>query len=216
MGTIIFDLDGTLIDSAPDIHATLNRALGPLGVPELSLERVRGFIGRGAPVLVRRACDALDVPPDARDEVLERFLARYENAVELTQPYDQAFEALDAVRARGHRLGLCTNKPIAATQYVLEHFDLARRLDAVIGGDSLAVKKPDPAPLRMAMSALGAEHCLYVGDSETDCETAENAGMPFALFTRGYRKTAPEGLPNRAAFDDWSDFPAIAETIISE
>ncbi len=216
MGTIIFDLDGTLIDSAPDIHAVLNAALAPLGVAALSLERVRAFIGRGAPTLVRRACDALDVPEAERQGVLDRFLARYATAVDLTRPYPHAIGALDTLRAAGHKLGLCTNKPIDATRFVLDHFDLAERMDVVIGGDSLPVRKPDPATLRAVMDGMNTRRCLYVGDSETDCETARAAEMPFALFTEGYRTTPTEDLTHRAAFADWSRFPALAQGILAE
>lgn len=216
MGTIIFDLDGTLIDSAPDIHAVLNVALAPLDVAPLALGRVRDFIGRGAPTLVRRACDALEVPQAERQGVLDRFLARYATAVDLTRPYPHAVGALDTLRAAGHRLGLCTNKPIDATRFVLDHFDLAGRMDMVIGGDSLPMRKPDPATLRAVMDGMNARSCLYVGDSETDCETALAAEMPFALFTEGYRTTAIGDLPHRAAFADWSRFPDLALGILSE
>ena len=118
--------------------------------------------------------------------------------------------ALDRLAAGGHRLGLCTNKPEAATRMILDAFDLTARLQAVVCGDTLPVKKPDPAPLRLAFRELEAESGLYVGDSEVDAETAERAVRPFALFTGGYRKTPVEAIRHDRNFADFAELPAIA------
>jgi phosphoglycolate phosphatase len=117
--------------------------------------------------------------------------------------------ALDALRAAGHRLGICTNKPEEPTLLVLELLGLARYFDVVVGGDTLAQKKPDPAPLAHAFAALGDGARLYVGDSEVDAETAQRAGVRFALYTEGYRKMPVETLAHDWRFADFTDLPGI-------
>lgn len=207
---MIFDLDGTLIDSAPDIHAAGNAVLAAEGLPPVTLVQARGFIGAGAPTFVARlvAAQAGTLPEAARADLhtrmLARFMERYETAVTLTRLYPGAVEALDALRTAGLRLGLCTNKPEGPTRAVLRHFGLTEHFDAVVGGDTLPQRKPDPAPLRRAMADLGVARCLYVGDSEIDAETAAAAGQVFALFTEGYRKTPVSELAHSFAFSDYS------------
>lgn len=215
MASIVFDLDGTLIDSAPDIHAVTNACLADEGLPALSLPVVRGFIGNGVSVLLARALAALGRAEDAalHARLLAAFEPRYEAAQGLTVLYPGVLEALDALLDQGHALGLCTNKPLGATRAALAHFGLDTRLAAVIGGDSLPQRKPDPAPLNAAFAALpdalptGAQ--LYVGDSETDAETARRAGIRFLLFTEGYRKTPVEELPQAGRFDAFAALPAL-------
>ena len=209
MRVAIFDLDGTLVDSAPDIHAAANGVLAEEGLPPLSPEETRRFIGAGAPVFVERMAAArLPAPDPARSaRMLARFLAAYEGSVALTRPYPGAVAALEALRDAGWTLGLCTNKPEGPTRAVLAHFDMARFFAAVAGGDTLPVRKPDPAPLRHVAAALGAARPIYVGDSETDAATAQAAAVPFALYTRGYRVTPAAALPHAFAFDDWAHLP---------
>ncbi len=204
---LVFDLDGTLVDSAPDICAVANVVLAAEGVAPLSLPEARGFVGSGADMFVRRMRAARGLPDADHDRLLASFLAGYEGAVARSALYPGAVDALALLAARGHPLGLCTNKPIGPARTVLAHFGLAARFGAVIGGDSLPVRKPDPAPLRAVLEALGARGGLYVGDSEVDAETAERAGVPFLLFTEGYRKAPVHALPHAAAF---SHFDALA------
>jgi len=206
---VVFDLDGTLIDSAPDIRQIANEVLAAEDRPPVSLAETKGFIGSGAPKFVERMRAARDLPDAAQDRMLERFVTLYDDAVGLTRPYPGAVAALEALAAAGHRLGLCTNKPLAATQAVLDHLDLARHFEIVLGGNSLPQRKPDPAPLHAAFAALGTGHRIYVGDSEVDAETARRAGVAFLLFTEGYRKSPAEALPHQAAFDDFARLPAL-------
>lgn len=207
---IIFDLDGTLIDSVPDIHAAVNRVFTARGAAGFTRPEVQGFVGRGAPNLIARACAARGLPVTGHEAILAEFLRVYEAAHELTQLYPGVLPALEALRGAGFRLGLCTNKPLAPTRAVLAHFGLAPFFGAVIGGDSLAVKKPDPAPLLATLDALGGGEAIFVGDSEVDAETAERAGLPFLLFTEGYRKGPVDTLPHRAAFEDFAALPGLA------
>lgn len=211
MTAVIFDLDGTLIDSAPDIHAAANRVLAAEGFAPLDLPQVRSFIGKGVPHLVARLLEASGEAPDGPRHALmvARFSASYESAVGLTRPYPGVVAALDALAAKGLRLGLCTNKPAAPARAVLRHLGLDRHFAVLIGGDSLAQRKPDPAPLRAALAALGGGAAVYVGDSEVDAATAAACALPFALFTEGYRQTPVADLPHAAAFADFSALPEI-------
>ncbi|QYK40702.1 MAG: phosphoglycolate phosphatase [Paracoccaceae bacterium] len=215
MISVIFDLDGTLIDSAPDIHAASNRVLAEQGFPPLTLPQVRSFIGKGVPHLVERLLDASgDDPAGPRfAAMVASFTAGYEDAVGLTRPYPGVVAALDRLAATGCALGICTNKPHAPTLAVLRHLDLLDRFGVVIGGDSLPRRKPDPAPLRAAAQALGRDRVIYVGDSEVDAETAANAAMPFLIYTEGYRQAPLAALPHDAAFADWGALPALVERL---
>lgn len=210
-GAVVFDLDGTLIDSAPDIHAATNALLAEDGIAPLDLATVKGFIGRGVPDLVARVLETIGEDPEGprHAEYVRRFEARYGAAVGLTRAYPGAVEALEVLSAAGHRLGICTNKPLGPTRAVLDHLGLTRFFGAVLGGDSLPLRKPDPAPLLATCAALGAEPLLYVGDSETDAETARNAGIAFALFTEGYRRSPVEALPRTADFSSFEALPGI-------
>ena len=212
---VVFDLDGTLIDSAPDIHACVNAVLRLRGVRPLTLDQVRGFVGGGVDLLWRRIIGATGLPIEAHRDLLASFMTRYHDATGLTRLYPNVIEALGTLADRGYPLGLCTNKPLAPTHAVLEHFGIAPLFSVVIGGDSLPQRKPDPAPLRAAFAALGANpetpRGIYVGDSEFDEECARNAGIPFLLFTKGYRKPPVEQLQFLSSFDDFTRLPLLVE-----
>lgn len=208
MSAIVFDLDGTLIDSLPDIHAALNKVLAAEGVAEVSLDEARGFIGHGIPNLVAQARHARALPIERQAEMVEAMLGHYmAHPADLTRPYPGVVAALTSLQARGYILGLCTNKALKPTLEILDRLALRPFFAEVIGGDSLPQKKPDPAPLHACFAACGAP-LLYVGDSEVDAETAARAGLPFALYTQGYRKAAVEDLPHVLAFADYADLLA--------
>lgn len=210
-GAIVFDLDGTLVDSAPDIRAALNRVLAAEGAAPVSLAETVSFVGHGIPQLVRQAREARGLGPDRQDAMTAAMLAIYlAEPAALTRPYAGAVACLERLCALGHPLGLCTNKALAPTHAILDALDLGRFFGVIIGGDSLAQKKPDPAPLHAAFAALGAP-LLYVGDSEIDAATAEAAGVAFALFTEGYRKTPVAGLRHGFAFDRYDALVAYVE-----
>ncbi len=216
MARIVFDLDGTLIDSLPDIHAIANAVLAEEGAKPLSLAEARGFVGNGAAVFVARMRGARGLAEADQDRLHSAFVSRYDRAVGRTHPYPGAMAALEHLADAGHRLGLCTNKPIAPTRSVLGHLALDWFFDHVLGGDSLPVKKPDPTPLQAVFSALGEGPMIYVGDSEVDAETADRAGVPFLLFTEGYRKTPVADLPHAAAFDEFDALPGIVAALLDQ
>lgn len=214
---VVFDLDGTLIDSAPDIHAAANTVLERRDIAPFTLAEARGFVGHGAAVFVERCLSVRGLAGDAalKAQVLEEFLALYEGAVHLTRPYPGVVACLDALVAEGLDLAICTNKPEGPTAAVLAHLGLDRHFDVVVGGDTLAVRKPEPAPLREVIARVEAAKAVFVGDSEVDAETAARAKVPFALYTEGYRRTPAEELPHDARFDAFDDLPAIVRRLLA-
>ena len=213
MNGVVFDLDGTLIDSAPDICAAVNKMLAGEGIASLELATVTSFIGNGMPKLVERVIRHVDLPLTRQQDLTAATLAIYnQNPSDLTLPYNGVMACLDLLTSEGYHLGICTNKPFAITQNVLRELKMSPYFHTVVGADTLPVKKPDPAPLHHCTKVMGANKTLYVGDSETDYQTATNARMPFALFTGGYRK---EGLPyfkGAAVFDTFQELPKIIRT----
>ena len=216
---IIFDLDGTLIDSAPDIHACVNAVLRQHQVPPLPLPRVRSFIGGGVELLWSRIIAACQIDPVHRPTLIAGFMARYHDATALTRVFPGVVEALGALADAGHPLGICTNKPLVPTRHVLEHFGLAHLLPVVIGGDSLPQRKPDPAPLRLAFQQFGCDPAaprgLFVGDSEFDAHCAAAVPVPLLLYSGGYRMTAIEDLPHQAVFDRFDQLPDLVGAAIA-
>lgn len=215
---VIFDLDGTLVDSVPDIHAAVAAFLAERGHAPLDLATVTGFVGNGVPKLLERVLRTVGERHDAVAVAAAepRFLAIYGAAPSaLSSLFPGVAEALAALAAAGFRLGVCTNKPAEPTHQVLADFGIISRFAAVVGGDSLPQRKPDPAPLRRVADLLGVEMAAvtYVGDSEVDAATAAAAGVPFLLFTEGYRKTPAEKLPHLARFDDFARLPGLLRNL---
>lgn len=214
---VIFDLDGTLIDSAPDIHAAANSLMDRHGLVPFPPEETRSFIGSGVPHFITCCLRARGEAGNAalRAQMIAEFIDLYETAVTLTRVYPGAAETLTALSSGPYALGLCTNKPVIPARAVLAHLGLDAHFPVVIGGDSLTTRKPDPAPLQAAVAGLGARDAIFVGDSEVDAETAARAGLPFALYTEGYRKGAVADLPHARAFADFADLPGIVAEILS-
>ncbi len=211
---LVFDLDGTLIESAPDIHDTANRVLADLNLAPLSMETVIGFIGNGVPKLVERVMAEVGIAftNKRHDELVGIFSTYYAvNPATLSYLNKGAQKSLSDLQKAGYKMAICTNKPYDLTLQVLRCLNIEQYFDVVIGGDSLAVKKPDPAPLQKAMELLGEKMCIYIGDSEVDAQTAQNAGQPFYLFTDGYRKTSVKEINPDAAFDDFAMLQNLLE-----
>lgn len=214
---VVFDLDGTLIDSAPDIHACVNAVLRENRIAPLTLDQVRSFIGGGVDLLWQKIMSARQIEIGAKRELLAAFMTRYQNASALTLLYPNVEETLGALADRGHPLGICTNKPIKPTEAVLNHFGISHLFGIIIGGDSLPQKKPDPTPLRVALQNLGANpenpQAIYVGDSEFDANCAAAVPVPFLIYSQGYRHTPIADLPHHAAFDDFAELPQLVESL---
>ena len=212
---IVFDLDGTLIDSAPDIHAAANAVLRQQGLRQLSLDQIRSFIGGGVDVLWHKIIRAIGSDPARQRDLVAAFMVRYHDATALTRLFPGVLDALGVLADRGHPLGICTNKPMGPTRAVLDHFGIAGLFGHVTGGDSLPEKKPDPAPLRAAFAGLGADprapQGIYVGDSEFDAACAAAVPVPLLIFAGGYRQTPIEQLPHLARFDDFDQLPGLVD-----
>jgi phosphoglycolate phosphatase len=205
---IAFDLDGTLIDSAGHIHGVVSSALSELELPGLSRDTLQGFVGNGLAVLIDRVVAHVGAPPEVRERLHSRTLHHYvETPTDPASVYPGVHRALTALAGAGHRLTICTNKPGPATVAALRDAGLQDHFDAYVAGDSLSTRKPHPAMLEAALG--GARPGLFVGDSEVDAETAERAGVPFLLFTEGYRKSPVDSLPHAAAFSAFADLPAL-------
>jgi len=209
MARIVFDLDGTLIDSALDLHGIANAIMDMREMEHITLAQARDFIGNGVGVFVAKLRAARGIGDDEHEALLAEFMSRYHDAVNLTLPYPGVEDALKTLIAAGHDLGICTNKPIKPTMAVLKHLNLDGYFKTFWGGDSLPTHKPDPAPLHAAFDALPEGVHLYVGDSDVDAETAVRADVPFFLYTEGYRKSEVEDMPHTVAFNDFADLPAL-------
>ncbi|MFW2588953.1 HAD-IA family hydrolase [Sagittula sp. SSi028] len=214
MTTLAFDLDGTLIDSMPHIHHCVSAGLADLGLPGITRADTPQFVGRGLPTLCTRVLAHLDADSTLAQDLYDRTMIHYvatPNSPDSVYPGVTA--ALHRLTQAGHRLTLCTNKPRAATLTALRDTGLHTWFDHILAGDSLPTRKPDPAMLRGALDGCPADQALYIGDSETDCETARAAGVRFILFTEGYRQSPPEALPHVAKFADWAALPAIIQDL---
>jgi len=210
MITIAFDLDGTLVDSAPDILIAANRFLDEQGCEPLPAATLKSFIGNGIKKLAERVARARDLDPQDDARHAARVLELYEAAPTATSKlYPNVMETLTHLSDLGHRLAVCTNKPEATTHVMLQAFGIAHFFDTVIGGDTLPVNKPDPAPLLAALADADHHLRLMVGDSEVDAQTAVNAGVPFFLFTEGYHRGDLAAIPCKAQFSDFAELPMM-------
>ncbi|SDM77457.1 phosphoglycolate phosphatase [Franzmannia pantelleriensis] len=194
---VAFDLDGTLVDSVPDLAAAVDAALADDGLSPRGEARVRDWVGNGSHKLIERAlADALNDAPDAERQasVHARFLHHYGLAPnDRTRLYPGVREALDGLHAAGMPLGLVTNKPQAFIAPILEGFGLADHFGLCLGGDALPQKKPDPAPLLHLAAHFGVApgDCLMVGDSRHDIEAGRRAGFRTLAVPYGYNHGEP-------------------------
>jgi phosphoglycolate phosphatase len=185
MRAVIFDLDGTLIDSAPDIAATVNHVLAADGLAPLEERAIREMIGDGAKTLLERAFAAHGKRPEPRH--LMAFVADYQaNPVAETVCYPGIRELVAALHGQGRPLGICTNKPMAPTRPILEALGLTPYFSAVVGGDATPYKKPDPRHLAATLAALEVSDAVMIGDHVNDMRVAEGLGIPGIFAAWGY------------------------------
>ena len=194
--TIIFDLDGTLVDTGPDLTAALNHVLSQFGRQTVNERAVRDMVGHGARKLLERGLAATG---ECTEALVERgmpiFLVFYAaNYCVHSAPYAGIEAAMDALAAQGKKLAICTNKPEALTHKLLAALGWQNRFAAIVGGDSLPVRKPDPAPLREALARAGGADPAFVGDSITDTDTARAARVPSIAVSFGFSDRPPSEL----------------------
>ena len=208
---VLFDLDGTLVDSAPDLREALNALLRAIGRRQVSLEETIGFVGDGAAKLVEPASET------ALPDLVSRFLRLYSgaNAIRKTTVFPGAQAMLSTLRARGLRLAICTNKPFRPAAAVLSALKLDGYFDEVLGGDSLPQRKPDPAPALELARRLGVApaSALFVGDSEIDAQAARAAGMRFVAVSFGYAQGPVGALRAERVIDALDDLPTIIDAL---
>lgn len=204
---VAFDLDGTLVDTGPDLTAALNHALVELGRPPVPEASVRVMVGHGARKLLERGLAASgDVSPALIDQGFPLFLDYYAAHIcDHSVPFDGIERTLDRLAGGGVRLAICTNKPEALTLLLLDALGWRGRFAAVVGGDSLPQRKPDPAPLHAAILQAGGGTAAYVGDSSTDTDTAKAAGIPCVAVTFGFADRPPEELGATALIDHFDE-----------
>jgi phosphoglycolate phosphatase len=225
---VLFDLDGTLVDSVEDIFVAVNALLRELGIAERTREEVATWVGNGARMLVERAMSGrfegftglADAPARhaAADAAMPRFRAIYQEiCVDHTKPLEGAREALAAAQGRGLGVAIVTNKPLAPTERIVDALGWRPFVACVIGGDSLPVRKPDPAPLFEALRLLDARHAWMVGDSANDVGAARAAKMPSIVVRGGYNHGRPVETLDPAPdliLDSLAPIPALLSMLL--
>ena len=199
---VMFDLDGTLIDSVPELADATDQMLQALGRAPAGIEKVRNWVGNGAPVLVRRALaddyEHQGITAEQEAEALALFLEAYGNVENQTTLYPGAIECLSSLQALDIKIALVTNKPEEFLPYLLSETDMAGYFEWIVGGDTLPQRKPDPAGLLWVMQQAGiaAEQCLFVGDSKNDVQAAQAAQVACVGVTYGYNYGEPISAEN--------------------
>ncbi|MES2497082.1 MAG: HAD-IA family hydrolase [Pseudomonadota bacterium] len=212
---VAFDLDGTLADTAPDLTAALNHALGALGRPAVPAEDVRHMVGHGARALLQKGLAATgEMTEDLVEQGFPIFIAYYlDHIADGTQIFPGLNAALDQLAARGVKLAVCTNKAEGLARRCIDELGWANRFDALVGGDTLPVRKPDPAPLFEAIARCGGGRAAYVGDSITDTDTGRNANIPTVAVSFGFSDRPPEQLDATALIDHFDDLIPTLERL---
>jgi len=214
---VLFDLDGTLLDTAPDMAAALNRLLDEQGRSPLAFADVRPYVSHGSTALVRLGFGHTDESTFAT--LRQRYLEVYrQNLADQTQLFDGVDSALNRLEVQGIPWGVVTNKPSWLTEPLLEHLELHHRAQVVVSGDTLKERKPHPAPLLHAANELGvaAEDCIYIGDAERDVLAARAAGMKVFVALFGYIPTEerPENWPATGWLKDPTEMIVLLDSLI--
>ncbi|GGU40742.1 HAD family hydrolase [Lentzea flava] len=212
--TVVFDLDGTLVDTVPGITHALNIALRSYVLTEFTDDETRQYVGLGGDALVRAALEKSEASPDLAGEVQEAYLRAYAaNPGHLAVVYPGAAELLKRLRARGIRLALCTNKSGRITGGMLRALGLGEAFDAVVSGDELPYRKPDPRHLLEAVRRAGGTAALMLGDSTSDVRAARAAGAPVVCVSFGYGTAGLEPDSWIDSFDDFDSDVLVREAL---
>jgi phosphoglycolate phosphatase len=219
MLTIVFDLDGTLIDTAPDLIDTLNVTLKREGLPPIAYREARPMIGSGARAMIERALAADGGPADKSDvdRMFNGFIDYYAvHIADRSRPFPKLEETLVNLAATGHRLAVCTNKIEWLAVKLLNTLDLARHFACICGQDTFKVMKPDPEILFGTIRRAGGDpkHAVMVGDSGTDIRTARNANVPVVAVDFGYTEVPIETLNPDRIISSYADLPGAIEAIV--
>jgi len=218
--TIVFDLDGTLIDTAPDLIDTLNAILSRHGVAAVAFEEARTMIGAGVKPLLQRALAARG--KEFQSEEIERLYNEYltiyaEQIADRSRPFPGLEPALDTLAGYGCSLAVCTNKLEWLSVKLLKQLKLAPRFAAICGQDTFTMRKPDPDMLRLTIARAGGDtgHAVMIGDSMTDVATARAAGVPVIAVDFGYTDTPPSELGADRLIGHFDELPAAVMELVS-
>ena len=213
---LLFDLDGTLVDSVPDLCDALNEVLHEHGYGKLSQEAVRPMVGDGVAPLVIRGFAACGGGETEARAALPHYIALYQaNATRRSLLYPGVRESLVELRRQGYGTAVCTNKLQGATLAVLRGFGIGDLFDGVAGGDRYPVKKPDPGHLLTLIAELGGDpaRAAMIGDSENDAASAHAAGLPLILMRYGYARIDPAELGPQKLLDHFDELPAALSSL---
>lgn len=214
MALVIFDLDGTLVDSVDDLCNSVNAARAYMGLPPLPHDLVASYVGNGAPVLIRRAMGP-EASEEQVQEALSFFLSYYrEHMLDHTRPYPGVVETLEQLRGRGVKMAVLTNKPQRFSRDLCAGLGLAQYFFQIYGGNSFEQKKPDPIGIRTLMQEAGAKQAetWMVGDSATDVLTARNAGVRSVGVTYGISPQSLRETPPDFLIDSMTELPRLLAT----
>jgi phosphoglycolate phosphatase len=218
--TIVFDLDGTLIDTAPDLVETLNVIFAREGFAPLPYEMARNFVGGGAKAMITRGLATMDhaVSSERLEKLFVDFIAHYsEHIADRSRPFPGLLDALDDLAERGCRFAVCTNKLEGLSLRLLDEFKLSGRFLAICGQDTFGVQKPDPEILHRTVTAAGGTlgQSVMIGDSNTDIRTARAAGVPIVAVAFGYsERPIAEFNPDRV-ISHFSELPGAITALSS-
>ncbi|WP_240320687.1 phosphoglycolate phosphatase [Sphingomonas crusticola] len=212
---VVFDLDGTLVDTASDLAAALNHALGALGRPSIPEAQVRSMVGHGVRALIHNGLAATGEASEALvDEGFPIFLAYYQaHIADRSRPFAGVEAALSALESEGIKLAICTNKLEDLTRKLIAALGWAGRFAAIVGGDTLPQRKPDPAPVREAIARAGGGRAAFVGDSISDTDAARAAGIACVAVTFGFSDCAPEQLGATTLIDHFDTLVPTLERL---
>jgi len=218
--TLVFDLDGTLIDTAPDLIETLNVIFAREGLPPVDYATARNLIGGGAKAMIVRGleADGAAVVPAKLEQMFDDFIAYYSaHIADHSQPFPGLIDALDVLAARGCQFAVCTNKLEQLSVLLLGKLKLADRFKAICGQDTFRIQKPDPEILRRTIAAAGGslQHAIMIGDSATDIRTARAAGIPVIAVDFGYSESPVAEFGPDRVISHFAELPAAVAAFIS-
>ena len=218
---VVFDLDGTLVDTAPDLINALNHVLAQEGLAPVPLESARKMIGQGARKLIERGLEAegREMTPAEVTTLTGDFIDFYaEHIADESRPFDGLIEALDTLEAKGYRFAVCTNKLEWLSKLLLEKLGLTARFAAICGADTFGVSKPDPVILQQTVAKAGGamSAVVMVGDAGPDVGVARRANIPVIGVTFGYTDTPIAELKPDVVIEHFRDLPATVERLIGE
>jgi phosphoglycolate phosphatase len=218
--TLAFDLDGTLIDTAPDLVAAQNAVLAEEGLPPVPIELARHMVGHGAGAMLDKgfAAAGVELQPVRRSELIDRFVEIYRGHIARdSRPFEGCVDALEMLAGDGATLVVCTNKRTSLSTQLLEALDMSRLFAAVVGADAAPAPKPDARHLLFTIEEADGDPdmALMIGDSRTDLDAARNAGIPVALVSFGYSDVPQRDLGADAVLDNYSELAGWVASAVS-